>query len=183
MKELTHLYDQLNAKERFGVAVQALARGDMNELDRLIDTCPKKTYRTGDLAFFTRLKELLTMALMARVEILSTSTKALGMLSVLLALESSDEDEDTEGVAAAEETYIRLSAMLKGKRAAWNDFCSGLGLDGDEVMRAFHFQEDDELLNELGQAMGADVEADDDARQNLLKGLQNAWDTVEQKIN
>jgi hypothetical protein len=183
MKELTHLYDQLNAKERFGVAVQALARGDMNELDRLIDTCPKKTYRTADLAFFTRLKELLTITLMARVEILSTSNKALGVLSVLLALESGDEDEDTEGVAIAEESYLRLAAMQKGKRAAWNDFCNGLGLDGEEVMRAFHFQEDDELLTELGQGLANDVEADNDARQNLLTSLQDAWATIEQKIN
>jgi hypothetical protein len=186
MKELTHLYGQLNAKERFGVAVQALARGDMNELDRLIDTCPQKTYRMGDLAFFTRLRELLTIALMARVEILSTSYKALGMLSVLLALESGEEGEEGEeakGAAVAEESYLRLSAMTKGKRAAWTDFCNGLGLDGDEVMRAFHFQKDDELLTELWDGLSADVEADDEARQNLLANLQDAWATVEAKMN
>jgi hypothetical protein len=92
-----------------------------------------------------------------------------------------DEDEDTEGVAVAEETYLRLSAMLKGRRAAWNDFCNGLGLDGDEVMRAFHFHEDDELLTELGQGLAADVEADDEARRNLLIGLRDAWLTFESR--
>jgi hypothetical protein len=183
MKELTHLYDQLNAKERFGVAVQALARGDMNELDRLIDTCPQKTYRTGDLAFFTRLRELLTIALMARVEILTTSNKALGMLSVLLAFESGEEGEEAKWAAVAEESYLRLSAMTKGKRVAWTDFCKGLGLNDDEVMRAFHFQKDDELLGELWQGLAADVEADDEARRNLLANLQDAWATVEAKMN
>jgi hypothetical protein len=56
MKELTHLYDQLNAKERFGAAVQALVRRDMNELDRLIDTCPEKVYRMRDMAIQSALR-------------------------------------------------------------------------------------------------------------------------------
>jgi len=89
-------------------------------------------------------------------------------------LAETEDGEEVKGAAVAEESYLRLSAMTKGKRAAWTDFCNGLGLDGDEVMRAFHFQKDDEVLDERWQGLAADVEADDEARQNLLTGLQDA---------
>ena len=41
-------YGQLSPQERTNLTVLALARNDTQEADRLLDTCPKYTYRAHD---------------------------------------------------------------------------------------------------------------------------------------
>jgi hypothetical protein len=55
-KGLGKLYDRFTPDERFRLAIEALARGDEEEVERLKDTCPRETYRMNDLAFSERLR-------------------------------------------------------------------------------------------------------------------------------
>jgi len=54
-KGLTSMYDRLTAEERFRLVVEACAREDERETERLTNTCPRKTYEMNDLAFVGRL--------------------------------------------------------------------------------------------------------------------------------
>jgi hypothetical protein len=50
------MYDRLKAEERFRLVVEAFAREDELEVERLSGTCPRKAYEMNDLDFVDRLK-------------------------------------------------------------------------------------------------------------------------------
>ncbi len=45
---LGRLYDRLDPEERFRADLLAMARGDMEESERLTRTCPKRDYIMND---------------------------------------------------------------------------------------------------------------------------------------
>jgi hypothetical protein len=55
-------YGSLTAHERFALLVEAMARRDDREADRLGDTCPRLTYRAEDYAFRERMRLASTIA-------------------------------------------------------------------------------------------------------------------------
>jgi hypothetical protein len=55
-------YGSLTAHERFALLVEAMARRDDREADRLGDTCPRLTYRAEDQAFRERMRLASTIA-------------------------------------------------------------------------------------------------------------------------
>ena len=50
------VYDRLTAEERFQLVVEALAREDEPEVERLANTCPRIVYEMNDLAFGERFR-------------------------------------------------------------------------------------------------------------------------------
>ena len=62
-------YDVLTPPERFTLMVEALARDDQGEADRLEDTCPRLTYTHNDAEFRDRLQRSYTIALLACVNL------------------------------------------------------------------------------------------------------------------
>jgi hypothetical protein len=55
-------YGSFTAHERFALLVEAMARRDDREADRLGDTCPRLTYRAEDQAFRERMRLASTIA-------------------------------------------------------------------------------------------------------------------------
>jgi hypothetical protein len=69
------MYARLRVQERFQLTVEALARGDEQEAERLANTCPRKTYTMNDVAFSERFRasQLISSYVYAElVEVLST---------------------------------------------------------------------------------------------------------------
>src|SRR4051812_29424241 len=66
---LTRSYVVLTPPERFSLMVEALARDDHTEADRLEDTCPKLNYSHNDWEFRDRLQRSYTIALLAMVNL------------------------------------------------------------------------------------------------------------------
>ena len=54
-KDLSKLYSELTGEERFKAFLAAMTRGDDKDTQRLVDTCPRKDYRTTDAAFSDRM--------------------------------------------------------------------------------------------------------------------------------
>lgn len=48
-------YEQFTPQERINLTISALVRADINEADRLWNTCPVYTYKTRDLEYNCRL--------------------------------------------------------------------------------------------------------------------------------
>lgn len=44
-------YDRLTPRERFELVLDAMARGDTDEVHRLAESCPRKTYLMGDMQY------------------------------------------------------------------------------------------------------------------------------------
>jgi hypothetical protein len=66
---LKHHYACLTPAERFALTIEAMARGDENEADRLEDSCPRLTYSHADAKFQDRLRRSYTIALLAMVNL------------------------------------------------------------------------------------------------------------------
>ena len=58
-------YEVLSGPERFALMVEAMARRDDAEADRLEDSCPQRTYRTDEWAFRERMRVASKIAMMA----------------------------------------------------------------------------------------------------------------------
>ncbi len=66
---LGKLYDKLTPEERFRLDLEAMARGDREESERLTRTCPRRTYVMNDWGFAGRwqLSAELTLRVYARI--------------------------------------------------------------------------------------------------------------------
>ena len=58
MDGLSRNYEALFPHERFVLTIEAMARGDEVECDRLEDTCPQFTYRAEDAEFRDRMRRV-----------------------------------------------------------------------------------------------------------------------------
>jgi hypothetical protein len=68
-KGLGRLYDRLTPEERFRLDVLALARGDEEESERLIRTCPRRDYTMNDWGFVGRWETARELALLTYVDV------------------------------------------------------------------------------------------------------------------
>jgi hypothetical protein len=66
---LSRNYDQLKGDERFVLLVEAMARKDDAEADRLEDSCPRLVYRQDDLEFRDRMKRAYLIAMLVTINI------------------------------------------------------------------------------------------------------------------
>jgi hypothetical protein len=118
---LARHYDVLTADERFRLVVEASARQDDTEVDRLKRTCPTKTYSMPDAAFFDRWQagEFITLVValdltqhLAKMEVAAASAWAAPHLRQL-------------GADAAADAY--MAGVRLGTKLAWQ----AAGRDGE----------------------------------------------------
>ncbi len=74
-------YDRLTAEERFRLDVLAMARGDRQESERLVSSCPKFSYTMNDRAFTGRWLGVLDMTLRVYLEV-AAHLERLSMIGV-----------------------------------------------------------------------------------------------------
>lgn len=69
MKGPTRLYDAFSGEERFRLFIAAAARGDMQEVERLVRTCPRHYFRGTEEAFRDRLLAARELVLLLDAEV------------------------------------------------------------------------------------------------------------------
>jgi len=116
-KGLGRLYDRLTPEERFRLDVLALARGDEEESERLIRTCPRRGYTMNDWGFVGRWEAARELALLAYVEVVRRldKIKMIGAFRGLFPYLGTVWQDDVD------EAYF--AGHMAGSRHAWN--CSG----------------------------------------------------------
>jgi hypothetical protein len=62
--KLGEFYDRFDPDERFRLALEAAARGDEEEIERLRDTCPRVRYTAIDIAYSDRISGSLKMTML-----------------------------------------------------------------------------------------------------------------------
>ena len=75
------IYENLNPRERLVAGIEALARKDEDEWNKLVDTCPKLTYQQEDLAFFGTFRRLTSEAISLELLLTQQIFTALFLLS------------------------------------------------------------------------------------------------------
>src|ERR687890_581736 len=79
---LGKFYDRFDPDERFRLALEAMARGDEEEIERLRDTCPRVRYTAIDIAYSDRISGSLKMTMLI-CQLLAPSLTELRMLAAL----------------------------------------------------------------------------------------------------
>jgi hypothetical protein len=133
MKDLAKGYPQLTADERFRLFAQAAIRGDTAELDRLNNTCPRKTYVCDDYAYTKRKTNFILLSLwqqqfLRQIEHYSTIALLVGL--------NSDEQEHHESADSsvgdqAMDCFMQAMRLRASRIEAWRRFCEKIGLPAD----------------------------------------------------
>lgn len=67
------VYESLTPKQRIIAAINAEARNDQEERQRLVRTCPKKSYLMNDAAFSDTLQELFVTSMAVELDLASAA--------------------------------------------------------------------------------------------------------------
>jgi hypothetical protein len=114
------LYDQLEPDERFRLDLLAVARGDEQESERLVRTCPRYTYTMNDRAFTGRW----TGAMEITLRVLLPLEQSLCKLQMIDAFRVVIPYAQTLAQNAAFDAYF--DGHRSGSYHAWN----GAGMEG-----------------------------------------------------
>ena len=116
------IYENLTAQQRLVAVIEAFARKDKAEVDRLMDSCPKKTYRLNDWAFSRGLQKLMHMTLHVECMLYRKA------MVVMMAL-----------IAEKDELIDPLLQSISDTQAAWNEALKTIGISTEVVQKANGF--------------------------------------------
>lgn len=160
MKDVSKLYDTITPQERLVLTVEAQARGDTEDSDRLMKSCPRKRYIMNDANFSMAFSRLRTFALTN----LANSYQALARANLAIGVVVSGRDEMWALYA-----FHKVSQL--SFQEAWKRFCDSIGLDGDKVFAAFGLDVADLQRPPLDEG----IVADEGAVAVLFEGMKEAW--------
>lgn len=173
----TELYARLTPDERFKVAISAIGRHDVAELDRLNDTSPMRAMKSQEPGYFGRLQRLAQFAYAHSMTVQRDLLCAMTALMVLCAHE--DTDHDDASIDLIEGVLRLVIPRLRASELAWDDFCRDLGLDPAEVRKGIGIAHDTyahELLDRVTQGM--DLPVDKARREAERADLVKRWNST-----
>lgn len=112
------VYESLTSRQRVIATIEAEARGDEAEAQRLRDTCPKYTYRQTDAEYSQTMIRIVAFSLAVESDIRGQ------MIGVLLSVVMEHDD--------ALEKFLQNMANI---RAAWGQTIETLGIAPDTMRR------------------------------------------------
>jgi hypothetical protein len=125
---LDNLYDRFTPDERFLLTLEALARGDEQEAERLSESCPRRTYTMNDVAYEDRMSAgpRITMAICLD---LAPRLAKLRMIEAMRAIQphvrtlwQNDADEAYFDGHQAGSHHAWRAAGMEGDPPGWEDW-------------------------------------------------------------
>ena len=170
---LNHHYGALTAPERFALTIEAMARGDEAEADKLEDACPTHTYQLHDLEYRDRMKRAYLIALMVSLNM----RQGLGQIRAAVALSKSCKDFAHWPTLAVQGAFLygRLYARWEAGGEEFGSMPVGKALD-EEFERCPDLKG---VLEELREAGEWAMEQVGDTLTYAV-GLMNAADLLSQ---
>ena len=129
MKNLDKLYSKLTPDERFRAFIEAAARQDADELDRLNDTCPMKLYQIEDPAYFIPKTNALLLTLTAHLDASRHSEVAAFAMAMLMFGDEKHCDKATASLA----TFVR---RYRTQMLGFERFCQTISVAPESMRKA-----------------------------------------------
>ena len=136
------LYRRLTPVERHRLAIEAYARGDLDEVQRLSDTCPQQRYWSQDPNYAERMKASLVIAFAAANFLLRASfdfdaavgarafgDKVLEFVATEFSEATAEEVRSSHESAMVERGYAERAAAIVGVSSGIGRFCGQIGVD------------------------------------------------------
>ena len=131
MKEISNHYQHLTADERFRLFVAAMGRKDDQELDRLENTAPMRTYRCVDEDYKRRKLHFINIALLSTIGWLRMELFAAVSMALTTLIEQEQETDQPDRLDVA---FRKLYIAGKARRNGWKRFCESVGVDADPML-------------------------------------------------
>lgn len=129
MSKLTTMYEKLTPDERLSAFIDAAARRDGDEMDRLNDTCPRKTYTIEDWSYVRGKQKAFALTSAIHGDAARLGFAACFGLGLTFA--------EDEGMAdKGEQLLSKAVCRYKAKMAAFERFCDQAGLSADALRKA-----------------------------------------------
>lgn len=135
MKVPDTLYERFMPRERIALFWEAMGRRDHAEADRLIDTCPRKTYTMQDTAYCEGVRAIHDACLHALLMLCQARSRAMALLG-MIAVAAFGKDNESLNLSELIERYRLAECEIRGIWEAWREFCAIAGVDPEAVMRA-----------------------------------------------
>lgn len=129
MSKLTTMYEKLTPDERLRAFIDAAARRDGEEMDRLNDTCPRKTYTMEDWRYVHRKNKAFMLTTALHGDAARLGFAAYFGLGLTFA-------EDNEMAEKGEKVLSNSVRRYKAKMTAFGRFCDQAGLSADALRKA-----------------------------------------------
>jgi hypothetical protein len=181
VKDISKQYALLTADERFRFFVAAMGRQDEQELDRLENSCPRKTYTGQDYAYTQRKMFFIVLSFATAVTKLRNDLACLWALVAALAMDEED-DEDSANQDKALDVFRQLMRLRDAKRNGWVGFCEQIGADPDAIVAPFLgdlvetvMRLTEAAYESLEESLGQTGADDDRITTNELNALIESW--------
>lgn len=126
------IYEQLTPAQRIIASIEAMARGDEKEEERLIKTCPKKLYNISDPVYAYRLEALQDMAMAVECDMRG---HALDYLEQLLSSRAPDQPKGQKYLLPDTSSIQEMLSIKK----AWHDLLRHEGIDPATMDKAHNY--------------------------------------------
>lgn len=160
MKDVSRHYDILTPQERLVLTIEALARGDSDDSNKLIESCPKERCTMNDSGFSMAYSRLMDIALINLVD----AYQALARANLAIGVVAGGRDDKWA-------YYFHHKTNQLSIQEAWKRFCDSINLDGNKVFAAFGLDVTDLQRPPLDEH----IVADEEAVAILLDGMVSSW--------
>lgn len=177
----TH-YEKFTARERIALFWDAMGRKDFPEADRLVATCPEKTYRMNDAEYSEGVRAIHDCCLHALLLIEQATGKVLATLGLLLGSVDAEAGRGRERFAKAADGYCAASERLWGYWEAWREFCAGVNVDPEAVMRAAWGGLPHGIADVVLPELQDEIEPDPEAKAQALELFRARWERYQRRM-
>lgn len=134
MSGMEAIYDKFTHAERVALVVEAMARKDHNEADRLIAACELKDYRMPDPAYTERLRAIHVQALHARLLMSERHALSLACMGVVQEYAGKTDRKSKKLFDEWADKLRDIDAQMRGIWFAWEEFCADAGIDAEKTL-------------------------------------------------
>jgi hypothetical protein len=170
------LYETFTPRERLALFFDAMARKDYAEVDRLTDTCERKSYRMQDAAYLQNLQYVHVSCLHALLMISGAKFRAMAALGVLVHAHNKKALKKLRDKAI--DVYIAAIGQILGTWEAWREFCAMAGVDPEAVMRTC-WGSVPQWINDPPLDIPDPIEADPEAKAVALDLFMRHWRVIQ----
>ncbi|MBS4032637.1 MAG: hypothetical protein KGZ63_14645 [Clostridiales bacterium] len=174
--KLTKYYTELTPRERFKLVLDALSRDDEDEMNRLAETCPQKTYRMKDAAVTDLVDSSRDVVLVFTILWLDGMRRFLTIWGINQAYKESGQSNNSmsvdDPVKLAEQLYD-LSSLLKGIYTGLRHFCEEIEVEPESLLAWYPpVLNDIDLLRDI---LDSGIPASEEASKLVLTVLRQRW--------
>lgn len=177
LKVNTKDYQAFSHQERFNLTIAAIARDDVEEIQILQRTCPKKHYYLPDLNYDSRLQAIMIVSFYFSDQIIFYYNK-INMVTIFSALAEYPSHTQNKFLLSESkleklhQSFLNHIVSLKSVFNGFIDFCGEIGIKHEDIFTIIKIRGKCEQIDEY---LSAEIEENEHLRQKIKNEFLEWW--------